>query len=312
MTKPPTIVPAPKLALQAPPADQPPAVAVAELKRTEPIATAKVYPASIAKAILAVTRAVGHVAKNGENEFQRYAYVKWDDIAEKLSPLLADHGLILVQTEKSRHLIEQTDKGSTLSIVYGFCFTNEDGEVWPEVEWTALARLRDQKGITDDKAAAKCHTQAEKYFCIKQFKIRTGDAIDSDADGADHQANQRREAGPRILKKDTLAAYHTLQREMDTAATSIDSLNRWGRAAAPRVRTLPADWQTTMSALYQGKLSALKSGRAPMDCGDMLTLRASGGVIWEDDGVRDATDDDMIDESDRDGVPAFLDRRARI
>jgi hypothetical protein len=83
-----------------------------------------------------------------------------------------------------------------LSIVYGFSFSNEDGDCWPEIEWTALARLRDQKGISDDKAAAKCHTQAEKYFCIKQFKIRTAEAIDSDADGPQHQGDNDRPAIP--------------------------------------------------------------------------------------------------------------------
>jgi hypothetical protein len=62
-------------------------------------------------------------------------------IAERISPLLADNGLIMVQTEKSRHLIEQTDKGLTLSIVYAFSFINEEGECSPEIEWTALARL---------------------------------------------------------------------------------------------------------------------------------------------------------------------------
>lgn len=125
---------------------------------------------------------MGHVAKNGKNDFQKYAYPKWEDVNEKLSPLLTENGLIVVQTEQSRSLLESNDQGSVLAIVYHFTLVNEDGDAWPEIEWTAIARLRDQKGITDDKAAAKCHTQGEKYFCLKAFKIRIGEEIDSDKD----------------------------------------------------------------------------------------------------------------------------------
>ena len=147
----------------------------------------RAYSPAIAKAMIAVMKEIGTVAKGSENTFQRYKYASWEDINERLSPLLAEKGLLIFQTEKSRGLIEESDKGSTLSIVYDFVIVNTDGESWPPIEWSGYARLRDGKGVTDDKAGAKCHTQAEKYFCIKQFKIRTCDQIDGDADGQGHR-----------------------------------------------------------------------------------------------------------------------------
>jgi hypothetical protein len=145
---------------------------------------APTYPPKIAKAIIAVTQKIGHVAKDGTNTFQNYKYPKWEDVNEKLSPLLAEHGLIIVQSEVRRDLLESSmEHGSVLAIVYRFTIVNDDGDAWPEIEWTALARLRSEKGVSDDKAAAKCHTQGEKYFSLKMFKVRIGDEkLDSDAD----------------------------------------------------------------------------------------------------------------------------------
>lgn len=157
------------------------------------IMPAKVYPAKIAKAILAITAEIGKVEKLGKNEFQRYKYASWQDVNDKLSPLLAQHGLIIIQSEKSRSLLEQNEQGSILAIVYECTIVNEDGDSWPPIEWTAIARLRDGKGVSDDKAAPKCATQGEKYFCMKLFKIRTAEEgqLDSDADDGTGKAGGR-------------------------------------------------------------------------------------------------------------------------
>src|SRR5262249_43079258 len=93
-----------------------------------PVKTAappKEFPARLAKAILAVTREIGVIQKLGVNQFQHYKFTKWDDINDKLSPLLADNGIIIVQSEQSRNLLEENDKGSVLAIVYHFTIINE-------------------------------------------------------------------------------------------------------------------------------------------------------------------------------------------
>ena len=199
------------------------------------------YPAKIARAVIAITREMEAVEKAGRNQFQNYRYQRWQDISEGLSPLLAKHGLMMVQSEQSRSLLEQNEKGSVLAIVYHFSLVHESGEMAPPVEWTAIQRLRDQKGTTDDKAAAKCHTQAEKYFCIKQFKIRVAEDL---PDGQHHPKAKCR------------GIYETMQREIDAAASVVE-LATWGKENVRHKQMLPPDWQDFITARYNEKMAEL-------------------------------------------------------
>lgn len=176
--------PAPQLPVvaSAAPVVVPPAIPVAP-----PPVSPPQYPISVGKAIIAVQKAIGVIAKGGTNTFQKYNYVKSQDIIEQLSPILAENDLILVQSEVERSMIERNAQGSVLGVVYEFTAVHAStGESWPPIRWTSLARMMSEKGVLDDKAAAKAHTQAEKYFVIKLFKIRTDDIVDSDADNQGH------------------------------------------------------------------------------------------------------------------------------
>jgi hypothetical protein len=200
------------------------------------IGPAPVYSGKIAKSVIAVTREIGRIQKDGENQFQRYKYTRWEDINEKLSPLLVEHGLIITQNEISRDVIERSQEGCVLAIVYHFTLVNEDGEAWPPVEWTAIARLTDKKGTPDDKAASKCHTQAEKGFCLKQFKIRTDEYVEGDA----HES---------LPKKDARDIYTKLQAEIDACQSAVE-LGAWGADNAERIKVLPRDWQGVLRNRY--------------------------------------------------------------
>lgn len=228
------------------------------------------FPAKIAKAVIAITKDIGIIQKDGVNSFQKYKYTKWEDINDKLSPLLAEHGLIIVQSEISRDLLEKGDKGSVLAIVYHFTLVNEDGDSWPEVEWTAIARLTDAKGTTDDKAASKCHTQAEKQFCIKQFKIRTDDFVDADQ----HQT---------LPKKDARDIYTKLQAEIDTAESRVE-LGTWAKNNAERIEVLPRDWQGILRERYAEKLGDLRNQEGEQ-------------VVWEDEDPIDMKTGEVLPPS---------------
>lgn len=247
-----TKAPIAEVEVQAAPTPQLPAVQQERAPRAPRQTVAKIgvkqYPARIAQSIIAVTKEIGSVQKDGENSFQHYRYPRWESINEKLSPLLAEHGLIIVQSEQSRSLLEENDKGSVLAIIYHFTIINEHGDSWPEVEWTAIARLRDGKGVTDDKAAAKCHTQAEKYFCLKQFKIVVAE-------------ENRADQNPTLPKKDAREVYTKLQAEIDGADSAVE-LGLWGKDPenSKRKKTLPADWQDIITTRYNEKLSELKGG----------------------------------------------------
>lgn len=148
-------------------------------RASDDVAAQPKYPPSLIKAILAVTKAIGSVEKLGLNKDQNYTYQRWDDILARLSEILPEHGLLIVQTQTGQSLFEGE---SLVSITYDFIIMNDDGEVWPvPIKWSAAAKVRAKTGTVDDKAITKCHTQAEKYFFVKLFKIRSIEMPDSDA-----------------------------------------------------------------------------------------------------------------------------------
>jgi len=234
--------------------------------RTPAAPRAPVFCASIGKAILAVSKEVGRIQKEGKNTFQNYSYAKWEDINEKLSPLLVQNNLVLIQSEQSRSLLEENDKGSVLAIVYDMIWMNADtGEQWPAVPWTGIARLRDQKGVTDDKAATKCATQAEKMFCVKQFKI-----IIEDMDPEDRHS---------LPKKNSRDIYDKMQTEID-GATSITELDTWGTNNNERLKTLPRDWQNILRERFNEKRLDLEQQMKGFD--DYTEHDAETGEVTDD------------------------------
>lgn len=156
---------------------------VTERERPAP----KLYPPKIAKAILAVTRAAGPVAKAGKNTFHKYAYAKWEDILDEIATLIADNGLIIQQSEIGHGGVNSR----MIEITYEFTIINEDGDVWPDrPTMTQICKIEDGKGTLDDKASSKCFTTAQKYMHMSLFKIRTADMAEADHDG-DQQTKKR-------------------------------------------------------------------------------------------------------------------------
>lgn len=197
----------------------------------------KSYPPKIAKAILAITREIDPVAKAGMNTFHKYKYAKWEDILDVLSPLIAKHGLIIQQSEYAHGGFA----GDLIEISYEFTIINEDGDVWPDrPQITAICKVRDQKGVLDDKAASKCFTQAQKYMMVGLFKIRTADIAEADHDAAGPKQETRKRPAPSPSGK---IAPHTVDSVPGDSATtwterfllllakaqSQDELNEWDR-----------------------------------------------------------------------------------
>jgi hypothetical protein len=256
----------------------------------------KVYPPKIAKAILAVTAEIGQVEKTGKNEFQKYKYASWQEVNNHLSPLLAKHGLIIIQSEKSRSLLEQNEQGSILAIVYECTIVNEDGDAWPPIEWTAIARLRDGKGVSDDKAAPKCATQGEKYFCMKLFKIRTAEEgeLDSDADDGTGKAKGRppkamgeadgvsAEPIAIYVAKGGAKAWHKEFCAAVRRMATRENLDKLGALNADNVKTLEAaDAKLYASAREAYALRLTELPKADLTAGAAQTAETQGATSAE-------------------------------
>lgn len=161
------VVAEPKLNGAAPHAQSTPAIAATGV-------------AKIAEAISGVMGEIGIVGKDGTNQFQNYKYAKMEDILQRLTPLIAKHGLAIIQTEHDRSMF---DNDGVIAVRYAFTIIHKSGEVWPERPMqTGVSRCRDSKGGFDDKSFNKAHTAARKYFLLALFQIPTGD----ESDDADH------------------------------------------------------------------------------------------------------------------------------
>lgn len=154
--------------------------------RTADIAKGKMMAGTVSQrpvlaAISAVMGEVGSVKKEGFNEFHRYNYAAAADVMHALQPLLAKHGLTIVQHQKEIQFIQD---GAAMAIPYEFHLYHSSGDKLDLVPiHTGVAAAKTKNGAPDDKAANKCHTAARKYFLLSLFQIPTGDYADPDADG---------------------------------------------------------------------------------------------------------------------------------
>lgn len=281
--------------------------------RSEPI---KLYPPKIAKALLAVSRKIQPVEKAGINDFHKYAYPKWEDIRDELWPLMNDAGLIVIQNEISHEGLT-TDM---IAITYGFTILNEDGDVWPvTIERTAVCKIRDGKGVLDDKAASKCGTQAEKNAMVQLFKIRTEDVYEVDQEGKVNKNSQRRRPVP---APDGRVAPHYIQGvKGETAQTwtakfiafiqkaaSVEELEQWDELNGKPldlVQERDGTLYNTIIDAVEAREQALTGGKRVAPPPPPTTATASGFPGDKKvDPISSGADDGLE-------IPAALDRREK-
>lgn len=236
------------------------------------------FPPKIAAAILKVSRGIQTVAKRGKNDFHKYTYAKWEDIQTELTPAILDAGLIILQNEVAVNGL----KDDMIAMTYEFTIINEHGEEWPQhPRLTAICKVRDQKGVLDDKAASKCHTQAQKYFHTQLFRIRTGDM-----DEANHDAGpkQTRRIVPRSdgsmpvhaverLDNDTAVSWATRYIGYIANAKTLDELKAWDDANAETLdriaarsqdNKLPPQHITDATTAYNAIVTAIEEREAAL------------------------------------------------
>lgn len=145
--------------------------------------------ANLATALAKITAAIGEdpVLKQGRNTFHNYSYARMQDILGKLTPMLAAEGVVIMQSEVTRGML---DGGAAVFVEYEFTIFHKSGEIWPQKQkQTGVCNARANNGKFDDKAINKCHTAARKYFLLGLFQIPTTD--EDDADRGDNDARHK-------------------------------------------------------------------------------------------------------------------------
>lgn len=146
-------------------------------------------PLGVHKAIAAVSAAIGKVGigKTRRNEEQRFNFRGIDDVLNALSPLLSEHGLVIVPRVAERTLVEsRTGNGKplwkvTLRVDYHLISVSDGSR---EVA-TTYGEAMDMA----DKATNKALSAAYKYLAIQIFAIPVEGTPDADADPSMDEAS---------------------------------------------------------------------------------------------------------------------------
>jgi hypothetical protein len=262
-------------------------------------------------AIASVMNEVHVVAKRGGNEFHRYRYATMGDILREITPLLGRHGIVIFQSETGRAMF---DDDNVIAVEYAFTVAHASGETWPHaIKQTGVSTCRNSKGGWDDKSLNKCHTAARKYFLLALFQIPTGDEED-DADRGD-----RRPATAQVP-----AVVHRVRSVAPEYVVPPPSraLKPGGNADRAMVARAHRSWAE--SARPSRPFRASQAGRfdernpppddvVPDGPGE-AAARAINRQIYpmRDELPGDLAPPKQLDQTERDGVPAFLDRRQAV
>lgn len=274
----------PAIVETAPKINRPPAI----------VAASPVLPqtsvAKIAISISAVMSEIGIIGKDGRNEFHRYDYAKMEDILQRLTPLMAKHGLVVFQTEVDRAMF---DEDRAVAVRYAFTIVHTSGEVWPEHPvQTGLSRCRDSKGGFDDKSFNKAHTAARKYFLLALFQIATGDDDDADrghndgaapspaksrvpsaSDAPKPEATPPSAQPPHAFKAKNASEWAGLFIGCINAAKTAQDIFAWTDINADNLAKLKRADAATFSAV-KAAIDARKSALAPAE-----TITADGEIV---------------------------------
>jgi ERF superfamily len=195
-----TRVPSPtdKIATEAPAANLPAEVVASHREQERRQAEHPNVPAAfltpgpfgeVIGAVAAVMKELKPVGKGGKNTFHDYKYARMQDILQELTPLMGEHGIVVFQYERQR---QSFDDGKVIAVQYDFVVAHKSGQTWVNpVPQTGMSPCRTSNGKFDDKAYAKCHTSARKYFLLSLFQIPT-----EDEDDPDNQKRNRAAAAP--------------------------------------------------------------------------------------------------------------------
>jgi hypothetical protein len=180
--------------------------------------------------LAAVTAAVKHVAKNGENTFHGYKYVTEGDLVDAIRGHLASLGvayLFSVESAEVREVLDQAGKpakgGPITTVKVSATFADDTDK------HTVNGMGSGQDA--GDKGLYKAITGAQKYLLMKTFLVATGDDPESDA-AVDKAAAE----GEPATKKDTAKAHGpkkgTKPADDPWSLSSLTGSSRIGRLGA--------------------------------------------------------------------------------
>jgi hypothetical protein len=151
-------------------------------------------PQSLAAKVLAVSRSIGAVEKNGLNQHFKFKFQAWDDVLPAVRNACVEHGVQITPTVlDARH-----DNGHVI-VHMMFIVKDADSDQHDEFAW-----FGESKG-TDDKGIQKAITSCTKYALLKYLMIPIVDDTDTDAHGPAKPAAKPAPAPTKVTVEDARA-----------------------------------------------------------------------------------------------------------
>ena len=127
---------------------------------------------TLAAKVLAVSRSIGAVEKNGLNQHFKFKFQAWDDVLPAVRNACVEHGVQITPTVN-----RVTHDGQHVLVEMAFTVRDTESDQRDEFTWFGESKGNDDKGI--QKAITSC----TKYALLKYLMIPIVDDTDTDADG---------------------------------------------------------------------------------------------------------------------------------
>ena len=152
-------------------------------------------PLTLAAKVLAVSRSIGAVEKNGLNQHFKFKYQAWDDVLLAVRNACVEHGVQITP-----NLLNYI-KHDAQHVVVEMKFTVRDAESDQQDEFVWFGEAKGN----DDKCIQKAITSCTKYALLKYFMIPIVDDTDTDADGPAKPAAKPAPAPTKVTVEDARA-----------------------------------------------------------------------------------------------------------
>ena len=127
---------------------------------------------TLAAKVLAVSRSIGAVEKNGLNQHFKFKFQAWDDVLPAVRNACVEHGVQITPTVRN-----VTHDGQHVLVEMAFTVRDTESDQRDEFTWFGESKGNDDKGI--QKAITSC----TKYALLKYLMIPIVDDTDTDAYG---------------------------------------------------------------------------------------------------------------------------------
>ena len=138
-----------------------------------------------------ITGEIGVIAKDGNNQQQKYKYIEYETIAGKFRELFSKYGVVLIPSmvEQERSAITTSRGSSGVSTVCHFEFTVVNADK-PDDRF--VVKWQGEAADYGDKATNKAATAAVKYYLMRQFNISSKGDEDPDSQTPEVAAKQQK------------------------------------------------------------------------------------------------------------------------